>query len=83
MTRRLKSYNYHHTLKIAEGKHELDITVAYDKYGHVHEIAFSSRGTIGQGMDQMLVDLGIAVSRAIQDRDPITGDDISSEGEKQ
>lgn len=40
----------------------------------VQDLIFVSRGKIGQGLDHMLADLGICVSRIIQDRDPITGE---------
>ncbi len=44
------------------------------KPGPVHEIVFIKRpGKIGQGLDAAFRDLGIQLSRAIQDRDPLTG----------
>ena len=57
-----------------EARHRIYITIARDETGRPMELAFSGRGKIGSGMDQMLVNLGVIVSRAIQDRDPTTGD---------
>ena len=56
-------------------RHKLDLTMAYAPDGTLHEIAFGGRGKIGQGMDLLLRDLGIKVSRAIQGRNPDTGDE--------
>jgi hypothetical protein len=84
--RRLASENYHAVLNLPGrdpqsgeatlGQHHLDITVARDSRGRACEIAFTGRGKIGHGLDQILIDLGIAVSRAIQGRDPQTGEEI-------
>lgn len=70
--RRLKSENF--SLAILNGGHKLDVTLAYAPDGSLHELAFVTRGTIGGGLDQMLVELGIKLSRAIQGRDPETGE---------
>ncbi len=59
-----------HSLKL-DG-HEIDVALAYDK-GVLHEIQFVGRGKIGQGVDLLLHDLGVQLSRAIQGRDPVTG----------
>lgn len=67
--RRLASDNF----DIVVGGHALTLTVARDKDDVPREIAFIGRGKPGQQLDQMLVDLGIAVSRAIQRRSPETG----------
>ena len=54
--------------------HTLDVSLAYDsKTGRLREIVFVGRGKIGHGLDLMLHELGIKLSRAIQDRDPDTG----------
>lgn len=45
--------------------------------GRLHEIGFVGRGKIGSGLDHMLLDLGIGLSRAIQGRHPDTGDEIA------
>ncbi len=54
--------------------HTLDVSLAYDdKSGRLREIVFVGRGKIGHGLDIMLHELGIKLSRAIQGRDPDTG----------
>jgi hypothetical protein len=59
--------------------HELAISLAYERIldGKLHvlrEVVFVSRGKIGNGLDAMLHELGIKLSRAIQSRDPETGE---------
>ncbi len=68
--------------------HALQISVARDApprrdpatgtlvLGQPVEVVFVSRGKIGQGMDLLLSNLGIAISRAIQGRDPNTGEAV-------
>lgn len=73
-SRRLHSHTYDVRIPIGEGFHDLKITVAYYAGGGVHEIAYVGRGKAGHGLDQLLVELGIATSRAIQGRDPNTGE---------
>ena len=54
--------------------HELDVSLVYARIGGpLHEIVFVGRGKIGHGLDLMLHELGIKLSRAIQGRDPATG----------
>lgn len=53
--------------------HTVDIALAYVD-GRLHEIAFVGRGKPGEGLDHILSDLSIALSRAIQGRDPNTGE---------
>ena len=80
--RRLPSETYsvplrHISASGEERTHDLDITVGFLVEGErwiPHEVVFTGRGIIGQGMDQLLVDLGIALSRAIQGRSPDTGE---------
>lgn len=76
--RRLHGHTYDVRLPVGNGFHDLKLTVAYDKNGFVHEVAFVGRGKIGHGLDQLLLELGIATSRAIQRRDPQTGEYMSS-----
>lgn len=76
--RRLASHTYDVRLKVKDGHHDLKITVAYNELGHVHEVVFVGRGKIGQGLDQILMDLGIATSRAVQGRDPMTGRHVAT-----
>lgn len=65
------------TISIVIGKtetsngHDLSVSLAYDpKTEHLREVVFVGRGKIGQGMDEMLRELGIKLSRVIQGRDP-------------
>jgi hypothetical protein len=55
--------------------HHLDVSLAYLPNGMLYEIAFTGRGKAGHGLDPLLSDLGIKLSRAIQGRDPDTGDE--------
>ena len=72
--RRLPSETVALTLELAEGAHRLDVSLCRDAdTGELREIVFVGRGKIGQGLDLMLHDLGIKLSRAIQGRDPNTG----------
>ncbi len=77
-SRRLNSDTVSMTLEVPAGPdntvtHALDVSLVYFR-GALHEIAFVGRGKIGQGMDLLLQDLGLKLSRAIQGRDPDTGD---------
>jgi hypothetical protein len=72
--RRLASETFSLRLDVGKGFHLLDVSLAYDENTHLlREIAFVGRGKIGHGMDDMLRDLGVKLSRAIQSRDPETG----------
>lgn len=78
-TRRLPGETVSMTLDVAAANgevahHKLEMTMAYAD-GILHEISFGGRGKIGQGMDHLLTDLGIKISRALQGRDPDTGDE--------
>lgn len=75
--RRLPAETLHLTLELETGKHDLDVSLAYDpKTMVLREIAFVARGKIGQGMDLLFQDLSIKLSRAIQGRNPDTGEPI-------
>lgn len=74
----LHCHTYDVRLAVGEGFHDLKLTVAYDRNGYVHEVAYVGRGKTGHGLDQILVELGIATSRAIQGRDPQSGEYSSS-----
>lgn len=55
--------------------HELEVSLAYHPTTwELHEIVFVGRGKIGHGLDLILQDLGIKLSRIIQGRDPETGE---------
>lgn len=58
------------------GEHEIDVSLVKDLNGQPVELVFVGRGKIGHGIDLMLTNLGIAVSRILQDRDPNSGQDI-------
>jgi hypothetical protein len=75
--RRLESETYSLELQIGAGRHHLDVCIARDKEDQVREVNFVSRGKIGGGLDLLLHELGIQVSRCIQRRSPITGMPIS------
>jgi hypothetical protein len=71
--RRLFSENYAIRVPLGEGIHEFTLTIGRDKNDVPREVAFGHRGKSGQGFDQVLVQLGIQISRALQRRDPETG----------
>lgn len=69
-------------IKGNEGRH-LEISIAHEwqdlltgEYGPIREVVFVGRGKIGQGLDLMLNELSIKLSRAIQSRDHETGEDL-------
>lgn len=72
--RRLECDNVDITLNLEKGVHYLTVALAYDRSGVLREINFVGRGKIGHGVDAMLHELGIKLSRAIQGRDPDTGE---------
>ena len=74
--RRLPSENFKVELDLGGGhRHRIHITLGYhQETGALAEISFVGRAVIGQMMDQALVDAGVALSRALQGRSPMTGD---------
>jgi hypothetical protein len=75
--RRLRSESVNFTLHAGpDGKatHSMTLCLAYDGGGVLHELNIVSRGKIGHGLDLALHDLGIRISRAIQGRNPDTGE---------
>ena len=72
--RRLQCENFAATLRLGEGRHELIISVARDDRGVPREVCFVGRGKIGQGLDDLLTELGIMVSRTLQGREPNGGE---------
>jgi hypothetical protein len=68
--RRLRCENVDLDLEIGNGLHHLTVALAYDRLGILREVNFVGRGKIGHGVDAMLHELGIKLSRAIQGRDP-------------
>lgn len=73
-SRRLYSETVSLTLEVHDGNHHLDVSLAYGHDGRVRELVFVGRGKIGHGLDILLHDLGIKVSRALQHRNPDTGE---------
>ncbi len=74
MSRRLRSETVGLNIQLANGFHSLAVSLAVDDDHRLREIIFVSRGKIGQGLDEMFRELGIQLSRAIQGRDPETGE---------
>lgn len=75
--RRLASETYSIVIPLADGQHRLDICIARDTQDQVREVNFVTRGKIGGGLDALLHELGIQVSRAIQRRNPQTGEPLA------
>lgn len=56
--------------------HQVDVSIARNPTTkELIEVIFVGRGKIGHGLDMLLTDLGIQLSRAIQGRIPIHEDD--------
>ena len=67
------------TIGAREGNagHRLTVSFAYDpETTLLREVVFVGRGKSGHGLDDMLKELGIKLSRAIQGRDPETGKEL-------
>lgn len=62
-------------LPVGEGHHHLAVSLVYDgpERDRLREIAFTRRGKSGGQLDRILVELGIMLSRAVQNWDPHTG----------
>lgn len=63
----------------AEAVHRFTITASHDPAdprGCYEELAFSGRGQIGAGIDLLLQDVGIWMSRILQGRHPMTGEEL-------
>lgn len=71
--RRLRSRTETIALEVGKGSHKLDVCLAYDESYVLREVNFVTRGKVGHGLDAMLHQLGIQLSRVIQFRDPATG----------
>jgi hypothetical protein len=70
--RRLRCENV--DLTLGDGGHKLEVSLAYDSNNVLRELVFVGRGKIGHGIDALLHELGIKVSRIIQGRHPETGE---------
>lgn len=58
---------------------EIEFAIGYQRISGVLqpvELSFVTRGKIGQGIDLLLQDIGIAVSRALQGRDHQSGREL-------
>ena len=75
--RRLEGENFTLTIPLGQRHHEFTLTIARDENDIPREVAFIGRGIVGQGLDQFLVELGLQISRAMQRRDPATGEPIA------
>jgi hypothetical protein len=53
-----------------ERSHDLAVCLAVNDEYQLRELNFVTRGKCGSGLDVMLAQLGIALSRIIQGRDP-------------
>lgn len=66
---RLPSETYDLTLRVGDGVHNLAVSFVRDpRTGAVVELIFVERGKIGHGLDNMLRDLGVQISRLLQGR---------------
>jgi hypothetical protein len=54
------------------GEHVFELQFGYEQ-GRAVEVAFAGRGKLGSGLDFMLLDVGLWLSRILQNRDPMTG----------
>jgi len=69
--------------------HDITLSLGYDPAGGdpadpatwpLVEVGFVTRGKVGHGVDHILQELGIKLSRAIQGRDPDTGAPLPGAG---
>lgn len=70
-------------ISLDNGEHRLSVSIGFDtpagqpiESGRPVEIAFTGRGKIGQGMDLLLQELGLKLSRVLQHRHPETGAEL-------
>lgn len=59
---------------------KLTLTAGRVPGGPVYEIAITDAGKTGTGISVLLFDIGVWVSRIIQDRDPMTGEELDGQG---
>jgi hypothetical protein len=62
------------TVTINLHPHPVDVSLAWDDKGLLHEVVFVGGYKVGSGVHHLLHDLGVALSRAIQGRNPDTGE---------
>lgn len=58
----------------SRAEHLIEVSLAWEPSGRLQDVIFVTRGKCGSGMDLLLNDLGIQLSRAIQGRDPLGED---------
>lgn len=80
--RRLQSETVSFLIELEGGVHRVDFSMAYDGRGTLREIVFVGRGKIGHGLDILLHEISIKGSRAIQRRNPDTGDPLGETQEE-
>ena len=75
--KRLMSETFDITLGETEDNkgHAVTLALMYDQGGRAIEMMFVGRGKIGEGMDFILMELGMKCSRALQGRNPETGEE--------
>lgn len=54
--------------------HPITVNLGRDETGQLVELAYCEAGKIGHGLHLLLAELGIKTSRAIQHRNPDTGE---------
>ena len=65
------------TVNLNIGGWMLAVSIARSVDGEVRELVFVERaGKVGSELDEKFHELGIQLSRAIQGRDPLTGEEV-------
>ncbi len=79
--RRLYSETLDLRLPVGRSFHEITVSLVYDDSAThaLREIAFVRRGKSGGHLDVMFTQLGVMLSRAVQRRDPHTGESVDGE----
>ena len=79
--RRLYSETLDFRLPVGRSFYDLTVSLVFDdSAAHaLREIAFVRRGKSGSELDEMFVQLGVMLSRAVQRRDPHTGESVDGE----
>lgn len=76
--RRLRSETWDLEIRLRDASgeehvHALAVCLAVDQRYGLRELNFVSRSRSGSGLDELLSELGIQLSRIIQGRNPLTG----------
>lgn len=75
VAQRLYSETLDLRLPVGESFHALTVSLVYEGE-RLREMAFVRRGKSGGQLDQMFVELGVMLSRALQRRDPHSGEAV-------